>query len=694
MEEPANSPVPDRPERIERPRVEAMEKLLGVALPVLDQGFVRLVDYMGSDESIVQAARVSYGKGTKKVHEDRGLIRYLMRHHHTTPLEMCELKLHIRIPMDAWRQWIRHRTACLAEGTEVYFDLPSGIRKRGNQLYKLKIEDIWNRFQRTQNIHRTDKQRNPYFRRDRIRSMQLRQVNEETLTLQRTRVVDIYKNGRKPVFRMTLADGKSIDCTADHRFLFASGWSTLHDAVGLQERKGNAIWNSNDSFLYVNGAALRLPALYQDREWLNRQYNELGVKIEDIAVACGASYHTVRKWLRVYGIQHPKGGRSKPAWNRGKTYDLGPRSLSQAWIEANRRSRSGPASNFWKGGISTGREGIGRWTTQIAVKIHTRNGWTCQLCHQRAGELHTHHIVPVWADPSRARFEENLTTLCAPCHRSVHGKELEFVAKLGGPPVQAAWKKKPRVPWNKLTVARLVRIERFEYLGKKMTYDLEVEGPHHNFIANGIVTHNSVNEYSTRYSIAIDAAQKTPPGEWRSQAINNRQGSGEFFPVEVGKRLTEKETEIHELTRRHYEDLVKLGVAREQARKDLPLSTYTEAYWKIDLHNLLHFLWLRMDEHAQLEIREFAKAIGHKIVSQWVPQTWEAFQDYRVKSMSLTRLDIEAIAAFQRGGAEAMKKYLADAGLLSSGPEGIKKNREREEMEEKLRRLGLPILWK
>src|SRR5260370_34182951 len=80
-------------------------------MQVLDDGFVRLVDYMGSDESIVQAARVSYGKGTKQVQDDRGLIRYLMRHHHTTPFEMCEIKLHVRVPMDCWRQWIRHRTA-------------------------------------------------------------------------------------------------------------------------------------------------------------------------------------------------------------------------------------------------------------------------------------------------------------------------------------------------------------------------------------------------------------------------------------------------------------------------------------------------------------------------------------------------------------------------------------------------------
>ncbi|MCH7549709.1 MAG: FAD-dependent thymidylate synthase, partial [Candidatus Krumholzibacteriota bacterium] len=98
-------------ESLRRPVVPELDEVLGVPMKVLDDGFVRVVDYMGSDESIVQAARVSYGAGTKKVTEDRGLIRYLMRHRHTTPFEMCEIKLHVRVPMDCWRQWIRHRTA-------------------------------------------------------------------------------------------------------------------------------------------------------------------------------------------------------------------------------------------------------------------------------------------------------------------------------------------------------------------------------------------------------------------------------------------------------------------------------------------------------------------------------------------------------------------------------------------------------
>jgi len=89
---------------------------------------------MGSDEDVERAARVSYGHGTRKTSQTRGLIRYLRRHHHTTPSEMVELKFHCVMPIFVARQWIRHRTACLAEGTEIYFDLPSGIRRRGNQL--------------------------------------------------------------------------------------------------------------------------------------------------------------------------------------------------------------------------------------------------------------------------------------------------------------------------------------------------------------------------------------------------------------------------------------------------------------------------------------------------------------------------------------------------------------------------------
>ena len=103
-----------------RATVPALEELLYTEIPVLDHGFIRVVDYLGDDGAVVQAARVSYGKGTRKVSNDRGLIRYLLRHRHTTPLEMCEIKLHVKLPMFVARQWIRHRTANVNEYSARY----------------------------------------------------------------------------------------------------------------------------------------------------------------------------------------------------------------------------------------------------------------------------------------------------------------------------------------------------------------------------------------------------------------------------------------------------------------------------------------------------------------------------------------------------------------------------------------------
>ncbi|AIL64999.1 Thymidylate synthase thyX [Rickettsiales bacterium Ac37b] len=109
----------------------SLEKILYQTLPVLDHGFIRVIDYMGNDAAITQAARISYGKGTKKINEDTGLIRYLMRHKHTSPFEMCEIKFHIKLPIFIARQWIRHRTANVNEYSARYsilskeFYLPS-----------------------------------------------------------------------------------------------------------------------------------------------------------------------------------------------------------------------------------------------------------------------------------------------------------------------------------------------------------------------------------------------------------------------------------------------------------------------------------------------------------------------------------------------------------------------------------------
>ena len=196
----------------------------------------------------------------------------------------------------------------------------------------------------------------------------------------------------------------------------------------------------------------------------------------------------------------------------------------------------------------------------------------------------------------------------------------------------------------------------------------------------------SVNEYSTRYTAAIDACQQTQPDEWRRQSQSNRQGSAGmlegdwptgymldeatgrmYLPPDVrpdladgndqidgeqrfyvavsqngntpGGYLTDRERDLHTLAREVYEERLAFGVAKEQARKDLPLSNYTEAYWKIDGGNLINFLRLRMDGHAQKEIRDYANIIGEQILSQICPLLYEAFVDYVHEAMKLTRLD-------------------------------------------------------
>jgi len=201
----------------------------------------------------------------------------------------------------------------------------------------------------------------------------------------------------------------------------------------------------------------------------------------------------------------------------------------------------------------------------------------------------------------------------------------------------------------------------------------------------------SVNEYSTRYSLAIDSMQSTHDDEWRSQAANNRQGSSGVLPRAAGHNLTAAEQELQSLARRVYEERLSAGIAREQARKDLPLSTYTEAYWKIDLHNLLHFLALRMDPHAQLEIRRYAETIGQQIVQPLFPAVWEAFVDYRLDAMRLTKLDSEVIQRLAAASAtHGLPASHADF-LAAQDPSwaSLERCRERDECLAKLVTLGL-----
>jgi thymidylate synthase (FAD) len=181
----------------------------------------------------------------------------------------------------------------------------------------------------------------------------------------------------------------------------------------------------------------------------------------------------------------------------------------------------------------------------------------------------------------------------------------------------------------------------------------------------------SINEYSTRYREAIQSVAIPEENGWRKQSTTNNQGSEGALSSLDARECSLHFADASGACLRAYDRMLARGVAREQARSVLPLCTYTEAFWKIDLHNLLHFLRLRMAPDAQQEIREYANAI-HDLVSPLFPETFDAFADYRLAAVTLTAVDIAAIRNNDWTGVQIINK------------------RERSEYLAKLQRLGLP----
>ena len=152
----------------------------------------------------------------------------------------------------------------------------------------------------------------------------------------------------------------------------------------------------------------------------------------------------------------------------------------------------------------------------------------------------------------------------------------------------------------------------------------------------------SINEVSTRYGALRAGFAHTAPDEWRLTPAHRRDGSGDAMPTHRGAARSFQEGQVFQACADFYDEALAAGVAPEMARKALPLATYTEAYWKIDVRNLLHFLRLRLAPEAQAEIRQFAQAIA-QIVKEWLPLTWEAFEDYQLDAVTLTGPEIRFI---------------------------------------------------
>jgi thymidylate synthase (FAD) len=619
---------------------------------VLDHGFVRLDDAMADDLSVVNGARVSFARRkTEMDASDEGLIRFLMRDRHGSPFEHNAFRFHVRCPIFVAREWFRHRIGCLTGDTNVTF-----VDVNGHAYMRKTIDEIvamWEhgeadghaltreqrqRIRRLARIGRSQRSiaRELHVgrravrtclagadgRRDarwRVRRMRVRVLDESTNEFTHGHICDVLDKGVQPVYRLTLADGKQVTLTENHRVLTRSGWHTMRAAVGLVG-DGERARMTRPCSLMVNGAVA-----HQDAEWLKEQ-REAGRSVQEIADAAGCSYHTIRKWLKRHDLRFDRSEIRHAAWNKGRSGYRINLVHSDAHLEAIRRARSGAASNFWRGGASSDRATTAAWATSQAAKVHRHYDYTCQKCGGRGGRLHAHHIAPVWLEPQRARELDNLISVCDVCHRGIHrtrDAELEFMREYSDRSGVILDEDVPSRRGFKLT-SHPVRVIAVQYVGLRQTYDLSIEGSWHNFVANGIVVHNSFNEFSLRYAKATEDFYVPEADDVRTQV--GKPGAYTFETVDAGlaEETREELQAVYEQAYAAYARLVEKGIARELARSVLPVGAYTQFFWTVNARALMNFVSLRNSEFAQLEIRRYAEAV-EAFFAERMPVTHAAF---------------------------------------------------------------------
>jgi len=512
---------------------------------VLDKGFVHLVEHMGGDRAVVQAARVSYkSDGLGDPAKDRKLIAYLLEHDHGTPFEHAVLKFHVKAPIFVARQWFRHRMSCLDSETVLHFDLPKGVKRGSTSKYTMTVGDIFRKWQPTNN-KRKARQKNPTYRRDRIKKMLLRNYDEATGAVLHTHIRDIAFTGFNDVFEVRLRNGCGAIMTETHRCLTDRGWMTLANARAI------------DGIRFMSVRSHANPQRF-----------------------IASQLFTQEQWKSVPGFDGP--------------YEVSTAGRCRSYKMTSGRPRSEPEIKI-PTPASTGRPVISL----------SRGGFTKAF---QVGELVL--LTHVGPKPT-SRYE------------ACHGNDRPWDNRLEN----LRWALPIENRADALRNGRLVKLSgelspimSIRRIVNRATYDIAVDGPWHNFVAGGMVVHNSYNETSFRYREAPD--EFYIPERWRSQDKTNKQGSvsAEFNHEVVSQALKN----ACEDAMGYYRTMVENGIAREMARMVLPVNLYTEFYWTVNARALMHFIGLRSEAHAQWEIREYSNALW-RIFREIMPWSAAAF---------------------------------------------------------------------
>lgn len=530
------------------------------------------------DELVAYMARVSNPEGQDNPDSAR-LISYLIRHKHWSPFEMVSACVEINTTRDIARQILRHRSFhfqefCVAGNTNITLELPNGEKRGKRVAYTRTIEHLYKLQEEGKKM-----------------PSGVRVYDEVSKTFKRVAIKEVFKTGVKPIYRVKLDNGRFVDSTKEHKFFTDSGWDTLEDAVGLVTKAGRAAITKDVAFA-CNG----VPA-YQSLDWMQSAKEHAinnGTGLHGIAELAGCTTHTVRKWLKKLGLQFTKKEVASytEIWNKGlKGYSWGKHSLET--IEKMRASaKKGADSNLWRGGVDRGdRLKIADWCNAHRAEFLKNANYQCGKCGS-SKNLELHHVEPVYSHPERAYDKENIEVLCESCHDNVHG--------IAGH--HKTWRERGK--GNTLTI-HWSKVVSIEYLGEQMTYDMEVDHESHNYVANGIVTHNS-QRYADA-SLLGDMVER----ECRLQDTKNRQNSLDCDKQGLSKGWQIIQEKVWDEAIRAYKNSLDAGIAKEQARALLPEGlTPSRMYMHGTLRDWIHYIEVRTDPSTQKEHRLIAQAIS------------------------------------------------------------------------------------
>jgi thymidylate synthase (FAD) len=552
---------------------------------------VTLLGWYGSDEVHAASGWTSTSRelSKEKINRVPTFLEMLASHGHHTPFEKSSLHFLVTVDQATHIHLLKHRIGvsingeCLTGDSVITFNNTYGSSNKRLKKTVKQLFDSWNQGRKHQNTE-ADK----CYNQKRIKNMNLRVLDESTNLFKTSHIKDIWYKGVQSVYEITLKNGNKIKCTNNHSIWTNEGYKTISDGLCVGSLVG-----CNGISIEVDNKPWTFPSFYDDAFKYTRK---------EFSKRKNLKYELVKKWGYIFNVKFKKDEakdfkKGNKPWNSGKPgYKIDIKNRKHNPLK-------GGNSNFWRGGVTDERALIGAWTTSNSFKVHKKYNFTCQNCGGGSCTLHAHHIIPVAVDITKAYDFDNLITVCKECHHEIHKtveSEQNFAKKVLSPDFKVKykeWGNSKKRPSRKLAV-HYSPVVSINYIGEEDTYDIEVDGPNNNFVANNIVVHNSA-----RYK-ELKEDKMYIPEDWKDN------GDTEGSPAYWANQLEKFTKESNFLYHRCLENLTPvLGRkrAKESARFFKTMNSQISMDVMFNWRSFYSFQKLRNDEHSQKEVKNVAQ---------------------------------------------------------------------------------------